>query len=273
MRHTCLFAGLLFGFLYAPLLQAQKIDTIRMVWTDNHSALLLPVDIDGHPPTRYMQFDLGAAGTLFYKNALPGFTDTLRNFSFRVGGMRFSLPAIPVKAAGAPGRIIGTLGADFIDGRVVIFDYPHHRLLLADSLPASYSVRWQPFYFPGRRVLLPATIGGKQTILYFDTGSSAYSLLTDSVTWARMAAKDAIATHTPVNSWGRTLVAHTVATGDSIGMAGLMLPLRQVSYISGASVAQEEQMKKMGMGGLIGNLLFMERVLVLDTRKQRFVLQ
>lgn len=268
MRLTSLFAGL----LYTPLLYAQKIDTIPMVWADNHSALLLPVDIDGHPPTRYMQLDLGAAGTLFYKDALPGFTDTLRHFSFHVGSMRFSLPAIPVRAMGAPGRIIGTLGADFIDGRVVVFDYPHNRLLLADSLPAVYTLRWQSFYFPGRRVLLPATIGGRQTILYFDTGSSAYSLLTDSTTWARMATKDAVATHTPVNSWGRTLVAHTIATADSIGMAGQQLPLRQVSYISGASAAQVEQMKKMGMGGMIGNMLFIDRVLVLDTKKQRFAL-
>lgn len=273
MRLTILFSCLLYGLLYTQLLAAQKIDTIPMVWADHHSALLLPVDIDGHPPTRYMQFDLGAPGTLFYKDALPGFTDTLRNFSFRVGRMRFSLPAIPVRAAGMPGKIIGTLGADFIDGRVVIFDYPHNRLLLADSLPVSYAVRWQPFYFPGRRVLLPAIVGGKQTILYFDTGSSAYSLLTDSTTWVRMAARDSIATHAPVNSWGRTLVAHTVATGDSLGMGGLSLPLHHVSYITGASAEQVEQMKKMGMGGMIGNMLFIDRVLVLDTKKQRFALQ
>ena len=251
---------------------ARQIDTIPMVWTENHSALLLPVSIAGHP-SGYMQFDLGAPNTLLYKKAMPGQGDTLRDFSFRVGKMLFSPGPVAIKAVDAGEKIMGTLGADFIANRLVIFDYPHRQLLLADSLPEQFNIPLQPFYFPGRRVLLPVTLRGKQTIMYFDTGSSAFALITDSTSWGQLAVKDSTAFSYPVNSWGRTLTAHVIASADSMLLAGRNIPLGRVAYISGASDAQVQQMRQMGIGGMIGNALFLKSVLILDTKRQRFGVQ
>ena len=73
-----------------------------------------------------------------------------------------------------------------------------------------------------------------------------------------------------VSSWGKMLTAHTLPTGDSITIAAHKLPIRQVTYITGMHNAQVERMTRMGIGGMAGNKLFLQSILVLDTRQGRF---
>lgn len=249
---------------------SQHTDVIPFQWTENYSAMLVEVKLKDRPGKYYMQLDLGSPHTVLYKNALPGSKDTLRDYAFKVHDMQFAPKKIPVLDMRASDNIVGTLGADLITNRVAIFDYPGKQLILADSLPDRYSAKLHPFYFMAGRVLLPAQVMGKSTILFFDTGSSAYALMTDSATAVAMSFKGSTATSAPVNSWGRTLTAHTFPSGDSIVIAGRALPLGQVTWVSGTSAAQEKQMRQLGIGGLMGNRIFLHHILILDTRKKLF---
>jgi hypothetical protein len=256
-----------------------------------HAALLLPISLKGSPRAYYMQFDLGAPYTLFYKEQLeslskrhPGSlfpaTDTISSIGLLIGSMNKTFKSVPVKSfpsSVAPGEgkqipIIGTLGADWISDKVLIFDYPQGQIILSDTTPANFPRPVHRFYFAGGRIFFPATIGGKQTLIYFDTGSSAFELLTDSASWRRMAEKNSVPISYPVSSWGKWMTAHTVQSSDSIGMAGLQIPVRRVTYMEGADTAQVTMMQKMGIGAVSGNVLFLDYTLILDMKQQLFAL-
>ncbi|NII27149.1 hypothetical protein HB364_18825 [Pseudoflavitalea sp. X16] len=266
-----------------------KGDSLRGRW-EPYVALLIPVTLPGCPQTFYMQFDTGAPYSLFYGNKLqaihrkypattaPG--DSLTNYRFKAGPLPITARQIAIRSFDSSGidwknkrapQIIGTLGADLLENKVIIIDYPRKSLFIGDSLPAHLQpTQLTSFLFAMRRILLPATIKGKNTILYFDTGSSAFELLTDKATCHKLASDSSGAVQYPVQSWGKTLTANTIATNDSITVGGLTIPVRHATWIEGVSDDQVSQMMKMGIGGMTGNKLFLSYILVLDTKSKKF---
>jgi len=168
-------------------------------------------------------------------------------------------------------EVIGTLGTDLIENKVIVIDYPHQLLWIGNSIPAAFRHRYQPtpFMFAMRRILLPAALLHKRTMLYFVTGSSAFELLTDKATCLTLAADSNARIQYPVQSWSKTLTANTVITSDIITIAHLSIPLHHATWIEGVSATQVNQMMKMGMGGMTGNKLFLSYALVLDTKRQQ----
>lgn len=269
-----------------------KRDSLYGRW-EPHTALLIPVTIPGCPKTCYMQFDTGSPYSLFYRDklqaihrrypattALRNLDDSLFNYHFKAGPLNITARQIAVHSFDSSGIdwknsrtpiIIGTLGTDLIDNKVVVMDYPRKQLHIGDSLPTAFKKSEPtPFLYAMRRILLPATIGGKKTLLYFDSGSSAFELLTDKATCLKLAADSSQPLQYPVQSWGKTLTAYTVSTPDSIILAGHTIPIRHATWIEGARKSQVNQMMKMGIGGMTGNKLFIGNILVLDTRNKQF---
>ncbi len=265
-----------------------KSDSINGQW-DEHAAMLIPVKFSNCPYTFYMQFDLGSPYSLFYTNKIAAIselypkaiqeTDTttkLSGFQFSTGGMKIRAKEIVMRQLGnaavnwEPQRleIIGTLGVDLIDDRQLLIDYLRKRILI--NYPSTRRMELADLYYSGRRILFPSLIRGKQRVLYFDTGSSAFELLTDKETVVSLASNGAIPVKYNVSSWGRTLEATSIVTGDSITIAFNKLPINKATYIEGASDVQVKQMMKMGIGGMTGNKLFLRSLLFLDLRNKKF---
>jgi len=201
-----------------------KGDSLHGGW-EPHAALLVPVHLPGCPEPFYMQFDTGSPYSLLYANKLQAIhrkypaikylqaiRDTLTRFSFKAGNLSIKARAIAVNLYDSSGIdwtnkanpvIIGTLGTDLIDNKVVVIDYPKLQLLIGDSLPAAFRDQFQPthFMFVMRRILLPATLLTKKTMLYFDSGSSAFELLTDKATCFKLATDTSARVQYPVQSY------------------------------------------------------------------------
>ena len=267
-------------------------DTVNAKW-EPYSALLIPVHLPGCPKEFFMQFDLGAPHSLFYVNKLkairikypkscPVITDTSKtaNLAFLVGGQNIQAEAIGLKDIGDPAfnwinkskEIIGTLGVDLITDRTLVLDYPAERLSICMEVPGTLSkqVNLPSFMLIQGSILLPGVILGKQTLLYFDTGSSAFELLTSKEACTALALPNSAPVAYQVKSWGKTLIANTMPTPDSLLIATQMLPIRNATYIEGASDSQVQQMLKLGIGGMIGNKLFLNNTLILDTKNKKF---
>lgn len=271
-----------------------KGDTLDGQWNP-HAALLIPVTIPGCPYTFYMQFDTGSPYTLFYGNklraihrkypaiiSLRNIDDSLSNFRFKAGPLMITAGQVAIHSFDSTAidwkskhtlTIIGTLGTDLIDNKVAVIDYPRQQLHISDTIPAAFKKsNTTAFHFSMRRILLPAEIAGKKTILYFDTGSSAFELLTDKATCSSLSTDTSLTVRYPVQSWGKTLTANTITTTDSIIVAGHTIPLHHATWIEGVSDTQVNQMMKMGIGGMTGNKLFISNILLLDTRNKQFKL-
>lgn len=277
----------------------RKVQSITFQWLpgamgEKHAAILIPVTLDGCSRRFFMQFDLGSPYSMFYRNKLqaihakyPRVADNdpidgkLTDFSFKVDKSAVLVKEIALKQFDSTSidwenskavEIIGTLGADLIDGRVFAIDYPNRALNIFDGIPEQLASKivLSDFTYVQRRILLPSQIRGQETLLYFDTGSSMYPLLTDQKT-AKFLAVDSLAvTRTQVSSWGKNLTANTLPTNDSILIGSKKLPIGTVTFIEGTQQTQVDQMRKMGIGGMTGNALFLKSLLLVDTKSKKF---
>ncbi|WP_162817955.1 hypothetical protein U0035_10035 [Niabella yanshanensis] len=268
-------------------------DSVLSKW-EAHAAMVIPVKLKDCPRTFYMQFDLGAPSSLFYKNKLdairakyPGAIPLIDKGS-RISAYHFWVDGTPVLAHEIlvkqfdssvidwkEGReIIGTIGADLIDHRGVALDYPGKKIHILPTVSRELKQKrsFSNFTYVNNSVLLPAIINGKETLLFFDTGSSMFELLTNKVTCLQLATTGAKPAQHQVKSWDRTLTANTYASSASINIANTKLSLQSVTYIEGSSTSQVERMLKAGIGGMTGNKLFLHHVLILDTKNQQFAM-
>jgi hypothetical protein len=267
-----------------------KGDSINGQW-EHYAAILIPVKLEGCPKQFYMQFDLGAPYSIFYKNKLeaikrryplkmqlPDSAVIKKEFSFRAGKTNILAREMILRQLGTTQinweknaiEIIGTLGMDFIGNKTILIDYPNKKIAIGYTIPAKQGFTLTDFIYTNRSIILPALIKGKQTMLFFDSGSSAFELLTNKETAARLAVNGATPANYTVTSWGKPLSAVSYASADSIEIAAVKIPLNRVTYIEGASDAQVNRMMKIGIGGMTGNKLFLHSILVLDIKNKRF---
>ena len=267
-------------------------DSTNAKW-DPYASLLIPVKLANCSKQFYMQFDLGAHSSLFYLDKLKEIslkyptalqvTDSTRklyDFHIKSGNTEIVAKEIIVRHLNQSPIdwdkkniiIIGTLGADLIVNKVAIINYPKRKLFIGNSVPSKIQSGLQltDFMLAGRSVLLPVFIKGKKTILYFDTGSSTFELITDQGTCLLLSAPGAIPSQYAVNSWGKMMTAKTFPSNDSLEIAFQKIPIRHVTYFEGFSDTQVSQMMKMGIGGMTGNRLFLNSILVLDTKNMKF---
>jgi hypothetical protein len=264
-------------------------DSLGNTWNP-HAAQLIPVKLENCPRPFYMQFDLGSPSSMFYKNKLrdiaakyPGaiaWNDSLKkidSFHFTAGNTKVFAEEIGLINLNGKidwnknvVEIIGTIGADFIDNRIAVINYPEKYILLSNDMVHTKRISLAPFLFARRAVLLPATLHGKTLMLYFDTGSSAFELLTSKETALSLAAPGAVATQYPVRSWNNTLIANTLPTHDSITIGEQTIPLVATTYVDNVKQTMIDQMLKMGIGGMTGNKLFLDYILILDTKNRKF---
>ncbi|GAA4029721.1 hypothetical protein GCM10022409_12470 [Hymenobacter glaciei] len=221
-----------------------------------HAVLLVPIGVPGCSRTCYLQFDTGAPYTLLNSNSLAVLRaefpatnimlvaqgDSVRNFRFAVGRAQMQVHRIWVRHYDTPTKlpanpedpfIIGTLGTDVMDGRVLTLDYARQRLALSSTAPNSLLRRaaFVPMSFKERRILLSVGLQGQPKELMFDSGSSAFALMTSQNNWKEMAIPAAAVQKTPVNSWGKTLTAYTVPTAVAMQFGAVIVPLSTVPIL------------------------------------------
>ncbi|WP_375578192.1 hypothetical protein ABWH96_14280 [Marivirga tractuosa] len=268
-------------------------DDLAIKWISNqdseYAALLLPVKLDGITNTFYLQFDLGAHSTLFHEKALqsiiqkhPFLNSRIENendpFQFKLGDISVSIPVIQrinygnsINWEPSATNIIGTLGSDILEHKVVVFDFKQHIIRFCNAFPKEIKENAiQDFEFKKRKVLLNGKVNDEYTQLYYDSGSSAFELITNKNQWENLALSGTVEQTYQANSWGKTLKVHNIASNGVIKFGEEEITLDTVTYIEGTSIVQNLLMYFSGMGGMIGNKLFMDKILILDARNQKF---
>ncbi len=242
-------------------------DAIGSNWGVN-AAMLIPVKLKNCPRLFYMQLDSGSPYSLLYQNKIDAIQSkypasfpmkimkgNLQNFSFKADNIPFFSKEIVVKQFDSTSinwddedgiEIIGTLGTDFIDGKVAIIDYPRCKLTITNAIPRKLlrRVKLNTFIYANRSILLPAKINERKTLLHFDTGSSMYELLTNKETCEKLAIPNTRPSVFKVKSWDKSLTANTLASNDSIEVASTIIPIHSSTYIEGVSTSQIEHMAK-----------------------------
>ena len=159
-------------------------DSINSKWNP-FAALLIPVKLDNCPDLFYMQFDLGSPYTMLYSDKLtaisaqyPGVvtvtdsTKKLLDFHFSAGKTKIVAKEITLRSVNGHGldrrkgakNVIGTIGGDLIENKIVVLDYPAKTLFLGTDIPdrLKSSIQLTDFMLAGRAVLLPVIIREKR---------------------------------------------------------------------------------------------------------------
>lgn len=258
-----------------------------------HAFQFVPVTVPGVEETLWLQFDLGAPTSVLYLRQLESLRERganlevkksegrawVENFEFGVGTTSVSASSVRVIPQGKAidwedskrRRLIGTLGADYVDGHVLVLDFAKQRIQLADAVPESLAaLPMQDFSFRGRRVFLPSMIDGEPGDMWFDSGSSAFQLIVDEDTAREKARPDAEEEVYEGSSWGKPIHIHNIPAEGEIRFGQTVIPLDTVTWIDWPNQWLGMMLQFSSTGGMCGNKLFLGRTLILDTARQRF---
>ncbi|OJJ22606.1 hypothetical protein BKI52_07965 [marine bacterium AO1-C] len=305
-----IFIGGLGGFYYfkakwAPpantLVVTSGKSTIPCEWAGSkhipREVLLFPIRFAGIDYTFYLQFDTGSPSSILYNKPLQSIQKKYPQFKINqilddpkhLKEMAFSLDKITVKASKIklynygktidwekPQRqiIVGTLGNDFLERKKMLINFKTSTVQLFDKLSSDLRSKLQmiDFSFTDRRLYISGNIEGESYNLMYDSGTSAYSFITNHKTWDRLIIpKSKITTHKG-NSWGRKLQVYTAPSKHRIAFGSLTLPLRTVTHIEGTHWTQNLLMRLSGMGGMIGNKIFQDQTIYIDAQNEQFAL-
>jgi hypothetical protein len=264
---------------------------ITIKWVSNndnlYAALLLPVQLKGINKQFYMQLDFGSPITMFYNKSLQSIPPELINhtllyknshqiaLNFSLQNMQVSSDIFRVLEYGDKidfkdpnaENIIGTIGTDLLEKRIIILDFKNGICSLVDKVQYD---DFTEFEFKKRRIIFPAKIADENLKLMYDSGTSGYELITSKTEWNKYRMKDSENKTERGNSWGDTLKIISSQTDKLIVFGDTKLKLSEVTYIEGTSIIQYLLMKCSGMQGMVGNKLFLNHILILDCANKRF---
>ncbi|WP_019946247.1 hypothetical protein [Hymenobacter aerophilus] len=267
------------------------------------AAIFIPVKIQALQGNFIAQFDLGSDETLLYGNALKNYfptraqlythLDTTRSGMSDSGIRNYGTVGLPI--AFGPAQVarplfmegygdevpvdslhtkspksVGTIGGDFVAGKVLVIDYPQQRMCVLNSVDAYWQAKttFVTSRVSNNRMHIPLTIGRQTHWVLFDTGSSLFSFTSDEQTWRELAQPGPPTDTLTVNSWGKQVSFYASPMQSQVYLGTHQLPparawftrdQRQLAFLKAAKVE-----------GITGNALFQNNVVVLDFKNHRF---
>lgn len=248
---------------------------IPISWLGNNkNALLLPVHFRGNPETYWMQFDTGSPYTLFYSEAIKSLKEISADngkvkASFYIGNTEISSANFKTfkneKNENDSVKIIGTIGADVLEDRKTIINFKENNVVLnLSNDPEIFKNNLSDFTFKKRKIIIPAFLKGKKEKFLYDSGTSAYELLTAKEIWENLKMNNSKITIEKSQSWKNILTAYTAKSSLQIKFQNKEIPLNNVTYVEGFSQTQYLLMKFSGMTGMLGNKIFLKNNIYID---------
>lgn len=278
------------------------LQPMSLKWSGNaqdpHAFLLMPVSIPGFDNTFHMQFDTGSPVTYLKSGALESLIQRgyevelfkkekltyFREFKFNVGGNNVTLE--PGWVRGARGdidwdnpnanNVIGTIGSDFFDQRVCAIDFVAMQMRLYENRPEAFDAlgTFSPFDFNGRKIVMPVTIDGASENLIYDSGCSAFGLLTSGYHYDQYSDPNEPEISYNGNRHGDPIPIHH-RTCDLVATFGdTELPLKRISYVNLYTPVQAlvgRFSSFAGFIGVLGNEPLTESTLILDAKVNEYL--
>lgn len=265
-------------------------------YTENHNAILIPVKLAGFSQQFYLQFDTGAPTSMLHGNSLQslkknglafneiekGEESFVEQIDFILGGNATSVSSIRIlpaygealKAEDSLQEItLGTIGTDMMVDRITAIDFKNKTIQLYEERPdwMEALTGFQSFDFSGRRIMLPCHINDKKLTLLYDSGSSAFGLITTKKRYEDYSDDDRPEIRYTSNNKDRPIPICHKSTEQMIEIGNASLPLKRISYVDMYAGMQQFVSPFTRVGGWLGNKPFTESVLIIDCKSQEFI--
>ncbi|EAQ42435.1 hypothetical protein [Polaribacter sp. MED152] len=261
---------------------------INIGWEKNdfsdRNALLIPVKLSNQSKERYwMQLDMGAPYSFLYGKTLKSLNinQPTSKFELFIGKLEANFETIKVANYGQNindieqknNIIIGTLGTDLLERTKLRVDYKNSILNLFIETPNYLSNKeMNSFNFENRRIYIDVEINGNKRTVMWDSGASAFDLITSKSDFKKLKKNNAIIQESEGNQMGRKLKIFTADTESKMTIAGKKIALHNVTYIEGFPWFIKLLFSVSGMEGMIGNNSFRSEILFLDCSSESFTI-
>lgn len=279
-----------------------ELHSIPMKWSGNvqdpHAFLLIPVSIPGFDNIFHMQFDTGSPVTYLKSGALESLMERgyevelfkkekltyFREFEFNVGGNKVALK--PGWVRGARGgidwdnpnsnNVIGTIGSDLLDQRICAIDFAAMQIRLYENRPQIFDTlgTFTPFDFKGRKIVMPVTIDGSSENLIYDSGCSAFGLLTSGYYYDQYSDPNEPEIQYNGNRHGDPIPIHHRTCDLTATFGEAELPLKRISYVNLYAPVQAlvgRFSSFAGFIGVLGNEPLTESTLIFDAKTNEYL--
>lgn len=262
------------------------------------SALLIPVQIGNLQHNLNMQFDTGAPDSFLYEKDLI----SLRNLGYTFeevekDGFRF-VKSLKLTLGGKPVTLsmvkiypnygntfsadlnpetnvcIGTIGSDILVDRITSIDFKNQTIQFFEERPEWMQDLngFKAFDFPGRRVMLPAVVDGKEYEFLYDSGCSAFGLITTKNRFEKYTDETAPVERFAAKSWEDKFYINSKASDYALSIGGAQLRMNRVSCVDMYAFLQPLVTPFTRIGGWMGNQAINESQLILDTKTKEFLI-
>lgn len=251
---------------------------------DQKNVLLLPIHFEGDTENYYLQFDTGSPYTVFYSKSIKNIsqiatTGNVAKTAFSIGKTKIASNYFKIYKMGNDIKndsikIIGTIGADILENRKSLINFKENFISLnLMKAPTSFQNNLANFEFKKRKIIIKGFLKGQQEDFLFDSGTSAYELLTNKEVWQELKLAHGKTIIEKSQSWERVLTTYTADCNQSIIFDNQKVPLKNVTYVEGYSQIQYAMMKFSGMTGMLGNKIFLNKSLYLDCTQNKIGIQ
>lgn len=257
---------------------------IFIKWGNKKNSILLPIQISGSSTTYFMQFDTGSPSTVFYKKAVENIQNIKINTqnktaiaNFSLGNSIISSDKFRVLNYGDKTdtlKIIGTIGSDILENRITVLNFKENFLEFnIHKVPNNFENKLSDFQFKKRKIIINGSLRDKEEKFLYDTGTSAYELLTSKEVWQKLKLANSKVKIEKENSWGNILTTFTAKSNEEISLGKNKIHLNDVTYVEGFSQTQNLLMKFSGMTGMLGNKIFLNNKILIDGKAMKIAVE
>lgn len=253
-------------------------------------AFFIPIRIDGIKEKLFMQFDTGTPKTLLYgktlnqlvksNNLIETFYDQdslryLKEPVINIAGNKLKTDKIRIASTLGNSKIdtsfinIGTIGFDAFVNRTLILDFKNNKLAITEksSSNLNYSLKYvenaSVDKFP---LLIPIKINNESVRLFYDTGSSMFSLLTSNKKLKNIN-ENKIDTICCISNWGKQIPIHRKKLNVPIEIGENSF---NNEYVFGCEVLDMvDYLPNWFLFGITGNKMFDKKIIIIDTRNNK----
>ena len=261
------------------------------------AAMTIPLKIEGLAHNFYMQFDTGAPNSTIYEKQLISLRaigldikEVVKDDIRYVKSLDFILGDNHIKASmikiypnygysfnknDTISRIgIGTIGSDFIANRITAIDFKNQNIQLYNERPEWIAAlpKFKSFSFSGRRVMLPVTLDNKDYEFLYDSGCSAFGLITIKSRFDSYTDESTKQIDYDAKSWESSIPIRSKESDKLFNIGNINLKLKRVSYVDMYRPMQPLITPFTRIGGWLGNQPFTESTLILDTKTEEFII-
>ena len=257
--------------------------------SSDRQAMFIPVNIPGIPDKVFMQFDLGAVYSVLYSKPIQSLIDHYQDwefkdgkeFTFHIMGMEVNYDSIKLFNYGRPidfsdkkqKIIIGTIGTDMLERTKAVIDFQNSILAFGQHPSEAIKNRMlSNFEFKERRIMIPTIFQGESRTFMWDTGASAYDLITSEDNFHAWRDSSKELHFEEANQLNRKLKVYTAPASLHMKIGSKALDIASVTYVEGFPWYIKLMFGLSGMEGMIGNNVFKDQQIYLDCANGEFLI-